>query len=243
MNKASSDYSRRDFVSGIRENVEDDMGIKGIIFDLDGTLIDSVGVWEKVDEVFFSKRGHEVPNNYGDAISVCGFYQAAVYTAELLNSPESPGEIIAEWNKIALDLYKNSILLMPYALEYLEHCKRAGLKMSVATASPPEVAEAVLRSNGIFDYFDAVLSVGGEIRGKDHSDIYIEAAKSMELRPKDCIVFEDLVKAAASAKASGAYVYGIFDKGADKLGKAADAYIENFSQAPRFYEIKAELTE
>jgi HAD superfamily hydrolase (TIGR01509 family) len=223
---------------GIKENLEDNMKVKGIIFDLDGTLIDSNAVWSNVDDIFLKQRGFEVPDDYNEAISVCGFYQAAVYTIERFGLMDMPVEVIAEWNKIALDLYKNNVVLKPYVLEYLEHCRMAGLKMAVATASPPEVVEAVLKSNGIFDYFDVVVSVGGEIRGKDYPDIYIEAARRLHESPQSCIVFEDVAKAAASAKAAGAYVCGIFDEAMrcklDALKVVSDVYIENFSEAPRF---------
>ena len=110
--------------------------IKGAIFDLDGTLLDSSWVWDKVDVRFLGERGFEVPADYVDAISPLGAKRAAVYTIERFGLyDENPDEIVREWIEMAKQEYANEVICKPLAKEYLENLHRRGIKMAVATSS------------------------------------------------------------------------------------------------------------
>ena len=101
----------------------------GAIFDLDGTLLDSMGVWRKIDEDFLGKRGFVVPNDYLVAITSKNFDAAAEYTKERFNLPESEEEIIKEWFDMAIEAYTNEVKLKAGVIDYLKQLKAEGIKI------------------------------------------------------------------------------------------------------------------
>ena len=98
--------------------------IKLIIFDLDGTLLDSCKIWKEVDINFFNKRNLLMPSTYSQDISHMGLTAASKYTKETFNLKESPEEIIKEWEEAVLEKYKNEVKLKPYARRFLNQCKK-----------------------------------------------------------------------------------------------------------------------
>ena len=159
---------------------------KGAIFDLDGTLLDSMWIWEQIDIEFLGRRGLPVPDDYLKKITPMHFYQAAEYTIGRFGLPETPDDLIAEWSDMALDAYRHRIGLKPYAKEYLLFLKDKGVKLSVATASSEEIYTPALKRNGIYDLFDAFTSSSEAARGKGFPDVYELAAEKVGLTAKDC---------------------------------------------------------
>lgn len=208
--------------------------IKGAIFDLDGTLLDSMGLWHKVDIAFFENRNMEIPDGYIQAISPLGTYKAAIYTKETYNIKESVEEIIAEWGEIAKNEYSTHVKLKPGAKDYLLKLKNDGVKLSVATASDKELFENCLKKYGIFDLFDFFITVNEVGKGKSEPDIYLAAAEKMNVAPQECAVFEDILTALKTAKNAGFYCVGVFDdsssKDTEEIKKLADKFIYNFSE-------------
>ena len=100
---------------------------RGLIFDLDGTLLDSMSVWDRVDEAFLRRRGIPIPEDYARSIAHLAFPAAAQYTIERFGLSESIAAITAEWHALALDAYRRDVRLKPGAREYL----------SRASGSPP----------------------------------------------------------------------------------------------------------
>ena len=111
------------------------MNFKGVIFDLDGTLIDSMGVWRKIDEDFLKKRGYEASMEYTTTIAHMGVDETASYTKKLFNLKESESDIKKEWFDMAIEEYSNTIRLKKGVYEYLRYLKIKNIKMAIATAS------------------------------------------------------------------------------------------------------------
>lgn len=206
------------------------------IFDLDGTLIDSMGIWEKIDIDFLTKRGLPVPETYINEICARSFREAAEYTINLFHLDERAADLISEWNGMAIYEYSHNIGLKPYAKEYLALLKSCGIKLGTATSLPKVLSEPVLRNNNIYDYFDIQCSTDEVNRGKEFPDVFILASKKLEVLPDQCIVFEDLLPGIISAKKAGMKAFCIYDESSKEhrteIQKIADGYLYDFKKAP-----------
>ncbi len=210
---------------------------KGAIFDLDGTVLNSMGLWQKVDEMFFTTRNMPIPEGYIQAISPLGTYNAAVYTKSTYGIKESIEEIINEWRTTAKMEYSEHVTLKPHAKEYLHFLKENGVRICVATASDPEMFEECLEKNGIADVFEFFITVNEVGKGKDEPDIYLRACEKLGINPGDCVVFEDILTAIKSAKDAGFYTVAMYDNSSDsdkeKIEKIADKFIFDFQEMYR----------
>jgi HAD superfamily hydrolase (TIGR01509 family) len=207
---------------------------KAAIFDLDGTLIDSMGVWEKVDRDFLAKRHLPVPDGYIEQLSAMSFREAAEYTIALFGLKEKGTNIIAEWNEMVLYEYGHYIILKPHAREYLLYLKQSHVKLATATSLPKILYEPVLKSNGIYQLFDALSSTDEVSRGKEYPDIYLLAAQKLAVLPGDCVAFDDILAAITAIKAAGMKAFGMYDSYSAHNQKAirqiADGYIYDFAE-------------
>ena len=150
---------------------------KAAIFDLDGTLLDSMGVWDQVDIDFLNKRGIEVPPDYMTKVSAMQFRQIAEYTIARFGLTDTPEELMQEWDDMASVAYSTTVEAKPGALDYLRDLKASGVKLGVATSLPPRLREPALRHVGMFDLFNDIVSVDdANDVGKDQPDVYLLAA-------------------------------------------------------------------
>ena len=206
------------------------------IFDLDGTLLDSMHVWEKIDLDFLARRGIAVPDDYARAVGALSFQQVARYTIDRFSLAETEAEIMREWREMARHEYANDIGLKPHARAYLTALKKSGVKLATATSLHRDLAEPVLRNNGIFEWFDAHCSTDEVGRGKEFPDVFLLAAERLNVPPDACVVFEDILPAARSAKRAGMRVYCVQDDASladeEALKKISDGYILDFRGAP-----------
>lgn len=211
-------------------------GIKGAIFDLDGTILDSMDVWKEIDYEFLNKRGFAVPDNYINEICARSFTEAAEYTIKQFSLPDSVDSLMLEWQKMAIEQYSCKVKLLPFTLDYLHSLKQSGIKLGVATGLSKTLYEPCLKANGIFDLFDMICSVDEVAKGKESPDIFEYAIRKLALEPCECIIFEDILPAIKSAKQTGASVYGVHEKyshhHSETIKKIADGYIDDFSGAP-----------
>lgn len=208
--------------------------IKAAIFDLDGTLVDSMWLWLKVDYDFLKLRGLEVPSDLTDAIAHLNFRDTAEYFKNRFSLKESLEEIMDEWNNMAYFEYANNIKLKESSKEYLDFLKAKGLKLGLATSNHPKLLKAVLENNGIYDYFDAITTTLETKRGKDFPDVYLLSAEKLGVAPEECIVFEDIIAAIQGAKAAGMKVVGVHDVHSEHqledILKLADHFIYKYNE-------------
>ena len=206
--------------------------IKGAIFDLDGTLVDSMGVWHRIDDEFLGRRGFPADESYKQAVKTMKYETAAHYTIERYGLSETPEEVMAEWDSMALHEYRYNIKCKPGAAEFLYELKKRGIKIALATVSHRALLEAVLKGNRIFELFDVLTDVSQVSRGKEEPDLYWFAAKQMELEPEECIVFEDVLLGIDSAKRGGFYTCGVKDHSSYaeelEIRRLADCFVGNF---------------
>lgn len=188
------------------------MKIRGVIFDLDGTILDSTWVWVQVDREFLGKYGIEVPEDYSAAIKAMGFEQVADYTIERFHLPLSTEEVMREWNEMAIRAYSEKVRLRPGTRELLLWLKSQGIPAGVATSNTALLFEPCLRHNGVYDLFHSFTEAKEVERGKEFPDIYIREAEKLGCEPASCAVFEDIIPAIHGAKSGGFYTIGVREK-------------------------------
>ena len=208
--------------------------ITAVIFDMDGTLIDSTGLWHEIDKKFFSKRGMELPKDYAQKIVHLGLTKAAELTRELYGIQESPEEIILEWRQMAVDLYQNDVQLKDGAIELLELFKKNGLKLSIATANDEELYMPCVKRLGIGKYFDFIADVNSSKEGKNSAKIYLDLAKDMFSKPENTLVLEDMPTCIKTVHDAGFPTVAVYDKASEKFDNEkrsnSDLFISNFNE-------------
>lgn len=207
---------------------------KGAIFDLDGTILDSMWVWKQVDVNFLGKRNIEIPGDYVKAISALNLKTAAEYTKERFQLPETVEEIMQEWFQMAVKEYAEDVQLKSSVREYLAYLKAKEVKIAVATSSHEGLFLPCLENNEIYEFFDTIVTTMEVERGKEFPDVYEEAARRLGVKPSQCMVFEDILKGVKAAKEGGFYVVAVREEHSEdekeEIMEIADRYIEDFDE-------------
>lgn len=208
--------------------------VKAAIFDLDGTLIDSMWVWEQIDIDYLSERNIDVPKNLNDEIGHLSFNQVAVYFKERFKLEDSLDEIKKCWSDMAYYHYSTDIKLKGGVIEFLDFLKKSNIKIGLATSNSRDLLEIVLKNNGIYDYFDAITITDEVSVGKHEPDVYLLASKKLGISPEECVVFEDIVQAVKGAKKAGMKVIGVEDSRSlddkDEILSLTDKFITDFRE-------------
>ena len=204
-----------------------------LIFDLDGTLIDSNGVWVEVDKTFLSRRGAPYTQAYYEGVAHTILQNCAIFTKEYLGLEESCEEIIAEWMELAAGQYQK-VLLKPGVREYLEKCRSAGHRMAVFTACVPEHCRAAMEAHHLEPYFEQVIYAQELGEDKRSPAIFRHVAKMLGVRPDECVLFDDSLTACKAAKAAGMTVVGVYDpffqSSKPDMRELCDWYISGFEE-------------
>lgn len=215
---------------GLKELVDNS---KAIIFDLDGTLIDSMNVWSDIDKEFFKMHDLPFEEDYQKEIGHKGLKEIAAYTKTRYNLKESEDEIISIWLDMAKEAYAYKIPLKEGVKSFLEYLQSKNIKMGIATSNSLELTELVLKHHDIYKYFSKVVTVNELKTNKGSPDIYLHISDSFGLVPSECIVFEDLLTGIKTAKKAGYKVVGVKEKASlDKekeIREIADLYISNYN--------------
>ena len=205
---------------------------KAVIFDLDGTLIDSMGMWKEIDIEYLGRFGVELPETLQKDISGMSFTETAHYFKDTFQIPDSIEEIKATWNEMAMYKYTHTVPLKPGALEFLKELKARGIKTGIATSNSVELVRAVLKSLSIEEYLDEIHTSCEVPKGKPSPDIYLLVAECLHVDPKDCLVFEDIEEGILAGKRAGMEVCAIDDEFSRHMEKEkrglSDYYIKDY---------------
>ncbi len=181
------------------------------IFDLDGTLTDSNGLWREVDDEFLSRRGLQITAEYEETVAKSIFPAAADYTRDYYGLKDSPEEIMKEWEELAGFHYANLVALKPGARRILEECRDAGHGVILFTACRPGLCETVLRRFHLEDCFDLILYAEEIGMGKYLPQSFARLSELIGTRPEDCILLDDSPSNCAAARSAGMTVVGVYD--------------------------------
>ncbi len=206
--------------------------IKAVLFDLDGTLVDSMWVWREIDIEYFGRFHLALPEGYQSEIEGMSFSETAEYTKNKYQIPDPVEKIKADWNEMAWEKYTNKVPLKEGAKEFLDYCLRNHIKLGIATSNSRELVSNIIKVHGLDNYFTGIVT-GCEVeKGKPAPDVYLEAARRCGVSPEHCLVFEDIIPGILAAKAAGMKVCAVEDAYSISLKedkqKIADYYIENY---------------
>ena len=208
--------------------------IKAAIFDLDGTLVDSMWVWEQIDIDFLKSKGYTPPKDLKDNITHLTFNQTAEYFKKRFNLSDSIDEITDTWHNMAYSFYSSKVKLKPGVISFLNKLKSLDIKIGLATSNSIPLLEATLKNNGIYHLFDAITVTEEVKKSKENPDVYLLCANKLNVPPENCIVFEDIIAAVKGAKLAGMKVIGVYDKASEDqeelLSKACDKYIYDYNE-------------
>ena len=194
------------------------MDKKFAIFDMDGTLVDSMSFWKTLGVEYLKSRGvSRVPEDILERIKPMTMTESADLFIREFSLPGTPEEVAAQMNAMMDCHYRGDIPAKEGAAVYLKELKRRGVRMCVASATAVELQEACLKRLGLFVYFDFLLSCEEAGGGKNRPDVYLAAARRLGAAPEETAVYEDALYAAQTAKAAGFYVAGVFDRSAESV--------------------------
>jgi HAD superfamily hydrolase (TIGR01509 family) len=184
---------------------------KAAIFDLDGTLIDSMRVWDHICRDWLTGRGIVPENELEQKIASMTLTQSAEYVIRHHNIDIPSSRIIKEWEDMVLYQYKHTIPLKDGAAELLELLAARGMKLGIETSCFPAACENILSRYGIRDYFSVIVYSDSVNRDKTFPDIFLACAKKLGVEPADCVVFEDFYTALAGIHAAGMGAVAVYD--------------------------------
>ncbi|GHV89218.1 haloacid dehalogenase [Spirochaetia bacterium] len=181
------------------------------IFDLDGTLADSLHVWDHICRDWLSGKGITGADTLEQDIAPMTLTQSAVYVISRYGLALSPAQVISEWEALVLHHYNHTVSLKDGAEELLESLASRGMKLAIATSCFPTACEALLSRYGIRNYFSAILYSDQVGKDKTFPDIYLACAEGLGVEPEACIVFEDFYGALSGVRAAGMGMAAVYD--------------------------------
>ncbi len=213
------------------------MKISGAVFDLDGTILDSMYIWETVDEEYLKRKGLCATPEIRAALKTMSLAQAADFFRTECKIADSPEKIMADINGMVSDFYFYEVRPKEYVYEFLTFLKEKNIPMCIATASSRQLTEAALRRLGLLDFFEKILTCEEIGSGKDTPEIYIKSLDILCCESSETLVFEDAAHAAKTARNAGFKVCGVYDPSendVDALKKFSDIYINSFKEAVNY---------
>ncbi len=206
--------------------------IQAVIFDLDGTLIDSMWLWQSIDEEYLKLHHIDMPDGFQDDLEGMSFTETARYFKERFQLSESIEKIKDDWNKMAWDYYAHRVDLKDGVVAFLDYLRNKELPIGIGTSNSRELVELVVSKYHIEKYFTSIRTSCEVDKGKPHPDIYLKVASDLGVDPSTCLVFEDIPNGIVAAKRAGMKVCAIEDDFSkamkDRKVELADYFIESY---------------
>lgn len=210
-----------------------------VIFDLDGTLIDSMWLWHAIDIEYLNRFGLKPPKDLSSAIEGMSYTETAIYFKERFNISDSVEKIKEDWDNMSHDMYCTQVSLKAGVKCFLDYLKNKKIKIAIATSNRYSLAIDVLKAKGISEYFETIITSGMVGQGKPNPDVYLEAAKQLNVSTDKCIVFEDVVQGIMAGKNAGMKVVAVYDEASsettEEKKRLADYYVESIDEFIEYY--------
>lgn len=213
---------------------KEEINPRGAIFDVDGTLLDSMSVWWDVLIDFFKSRGRELSDEEAAEYKELTLEESIPLMADILGIDTPMEEILKELKDMALRQYENTLPLKKGAREYMKKLRDEGVKIAVATSGYEELCRKAFERLGVWQYIDACAFSSEVGVNKSHPDVYLLAAGRLNVPPEECVVFEDIITGIEGAKKGGFKTCAVYDKSSaddsETLKNTADMYITEWSE-------------
>ncbi|WP_303866103.1 HAD family phosphatase [Acetobacterium wieringae] len=207
---------------------------QGIIFDLDGTLIDSMSAWENIGSDFLRKHGITPPDDLNETIKIMSFAESARYFIEVYGIAMTEEQVGDEINAMIRDNYARHIKLKPFVREVLDQYFNQGIKMGILTATHKSLTELILERFGLLDHFAFILTSGMTGLPKSQPEIYHRAVSQLNIPAQQIAIFEDALYCIRAARATGCQLVGVYDEASkndwDEIRKLSDLSIMSFKE-------------
>lgn len=205
---------------------------EAVIFDLDGSLVDSMWMWREIDIAYLARFQISLPEDLQASIAGMSFSETAIYFKERFSLPDSLDTIKADWNRMARDKYLYEVPLKPGAYEFLTGLKERGIALGIATSNSRQLVENIAEVHNLHNYFSCIMTGCDVSRGKPAPDIYLAVAEKLQVSPDKCLVFEDILPGILAGKNAGMRVCAVEDdysrSEAEEKKALADYYIKDF---------------
>lgn len=206
--------------------------VRAVLFDLDGTLVDSMWMWKEIDIEYLGSRHLPLPQDLQRAIEGKSLTETAIYFKERFALPDSLEKIKQDWMDMAREKYRNQVPLKPGAREFLEMLKQKGIRTGIASSNGREMIETVLKSQQVEAFFDSVHTCCEVKHGKPSPDIYQLVASDLGICEKECLVMEDIPMGILAGRRAGMKVCAVDDEASrdqqEQKRRLADYYIRDF---------------
>ncbi len=208
--------------------------MRGAIFDVDGTLLDSMSVWWDVLTEFFLSRGKKLTDEEAAEYKELTLEESIPVMADILNLDMSVEEISTELKETAQKQYEYTLPLKEGAGEYMKRLHESGVKIAIATSGYEELCKRAFTRLGVWKYIDACAFSSEVGVNKSNPDVYLLAAKRLNVPPAECVVFEDILTGIRGAKKGGFKTCAVYDGSnaseTAELKKTADKYISGWNE-------------
>ena len=220
--------------------------IKGVIFDVDGTLLDSMPMWKNLDYEFLESVGVVPDDEYTAIVNKMTLIEGVKYTKERFSLSMTEEEIMNRIHEMAGDFYRNEATLKPYVRDFLEKLSEKGIPMTIATSSERAFIAPALIRNHVDHYFKEIMSCADTGINKNDPDVFLRAAACLGTKPEDTWVFEDSYHALMTAKSAGFPTVAVYDLSNEpalpETIREADIYIEDLKDFERFFQFAENFT-
>ncbi len=208
--------------------------VKAVIFDLDGTLVDSMWIWKDIDIEYLNKHQLPLPADLQKTIEGMSFTETATYFKTRFSLPDSIEQIKTEWIEMAADYYANRINLKKDAAEFIQHLTDQGILVGIGTSNSRDLALMVLKRHNIEMAITEMVTSCEVPKGKPAPDVFLKVAELMGVEPEACLVFEDTHAGVLAALAAGMQVIAVKDlhseEWAHEIEPLVQRYIEDYSE-------------